>query len=78
MKEDITRKAIERSLSATQRALAEMERQMPFGPNQVQMSPAELQKNLRNAKGETLLALMSVLGEAKVMEMLRDGSPTRV
>lgn len=76
MKEDITRLAIDRSLKLMDGVLAEMQRVMPYGPRRVQMTPAELKKNLRAARGETLLALMDVLGQDRVMEMLHNGVPT--
>lgn len=70
-KKDITRRAVERVAQRMSRALDIVKATIPYGPERVQMSPSELQSKLRNARGETLLRYMDLLGEDAIMEIVR-------
>jgi hypothetical protein len=79
MERDITRVAIEKSLPIVAGVLSGMKRQIPLGPRQVKMSRQELQRELKNARGRKILAVMDQIGMDETMSVLGEsrGKNTR-
>lgn len=75
MRKDImgraTARVSERVTRVTQRFTEEL---MPIGPDAAEMTPAELKNQLNSMSGEQRLALSKVIGEERMMEMMRVAS----
>ena len=75
MKKDVTRKAVERASQTVLRVLDRLKEDIPLGPDQVQMSPRELQKQTGDLDQASVLRLLQSLGQQASKEMIgRDGS----
>ena len=70
MKKDLSRRAVERAASIVVRTRERVRERVPYGPNAVALTPAELRKRIMRMRGEELMQLFQALGPEKFNELL--------
>ena len=71
-KHDMSYEVIDRTANMVERLLERLEVMLPYGPSAVQMTPAEVRRQLARAKGDKILAFMDMLGEEETMKLLME------
>ena len=72
MERDITGRAVQQSARIVQRVIERINQKVPLGPDQVKMSPEELQREVSKMRGEPLLRMAELLGNEEVLSALRN------
>jgi hypothetical protein len=69
-KEDVTRRAATKAAGILGKATAKLESLIPYGPTKAQYSPSELRKELKGARGESLLELGNQVGIENLLKLM--------
>ena len=72
MERDITGRAVQQSARIVQKVIERINQKVPLGPDQVKMSPEELQREVSKMRGEPLLRMAELLGNEEVLSALRN------
>ena len=72
MEKDITGRAVEKSARIVQHVMERIQQKVPLGPDQVNMTPDELKREVARMRGAPLLQMAQMLGNEEVLSALRN------